>query len=86
MNWNYRLVRHLETCDGNGTELPKECWEVLVELREVYYDEAGNPMGHAAPRLFSETEDGAREVMRMVAEGAAKPMIDWTVGDFRLVD
>ena len=67
MSWNYREVRfkdeHAET-------------EEYYEIKEVFYDTSGKPVGYSDATCGSDTYDGLFKVMSMMQSAHAKPVID----------
>jgi hypothetical protein len=61
--WNYRVVKEKE----NGEE-----W---LEVREVYYDQLGKPMGHCTATVSGETLGEIEIVLDMMAQAFNKPVI-----------
>jgi hypothetical protein len=61
--WNYRIVN--ATIENGGDD-----WYCL---REVYYDDLGKLIGHAAPCLGAEDMDGFKDVWHMVMEALTLP-------------
>jgi hypothetical protein len=61
--WNYRVVKEKE----NGEE-----W---LEVREVYYDQLGKPMGHCTATVGGETLGEIEIVLDMMAQALNKPVI-----------
>ena len=62
MSWNYRVVR-----DDDG-----------LRIFDVYYDEAGNPIGsNATPTyVYGETVEDLREQMNLMLEALALPILE----------
>ena len=67
MSWNYRVVRfkdeHADT-------------EEYYEIKEVFYDTAGKPVGYSDATCGSDTYDGLFKVMGMMQSAHAKFVID----------
>jgi len=70
-SWNHRVVDMSTENDGDP----------LVELREVFYDRNGIPVGHGGPSVMSETMEGLREVVDRMKEALDQPVL--TPEDFR---
>jgi hypothetical protein len=64
-HWNFRLV---DLSDENGDE-------PYIELREVFYDDEGVPIGHGSPAIGSESVESMREVMRWHTLALDKPVM-----------
>jgi len=62
MTWNLRLV-------NMGGEEP---W---VELREVFYDEIGKPIGHTTALVSGETVEEVKFYLSKAIEGLDKPIL-----------
>ena len=69
MTWNYRVIK---TTDGDNP------W---YEIREVYYDQVGKPMGHCSATAGGETVDEIKECMKMMESALTKAVIKDT--DFK---
>jgi len=63
--WNFRLI---DLSDENGGE-------PYIELREVFYDDEGVPIGHGSPAIGAESVESMREVMRWHALALDKPVM-----------
>ena len=72
-SWQNRLVKITHTHTGVSGKVLKE---TLVELKEVHFNAAGEVICYVDPCLFSEDEEGAREVVGWLAEAAKLPVID----------
>ena len=62
--WNYRVVK-FKTED-----------EEYYEIKEVFYDTSGKPVGYSDATCGSDTYDGLYKVMGMMQSAHAKPVID----------
>ena len=71
MHWNHRVVDMSTENDGDP----------LVELREVFYDRNGIPVGHGGPSVMSETMEGLREVVDRMKKAIDQPVL--TPEDFK---
>ena len=63
--WNYRLVQWQNDDDN----------EEFIELREVYYDAKGLPVGHCAATIAGETIKELHDVMDMMRIAFTKPVL-----------
>ena len=70
MTWNLRLV-NLE--DDDFPENP------YVEIREVYYDQLGKPLGHCLATMGGEDVTEIRQYLTWALEALDKPVL--TFGD-----
>ena len=61
--WNYRAVKF------------KEDEEEYLEIREVYYDTLGNPMGHCSATVSGETLGELETVLQMMSSALGKTVI-----------
>ena len=63
MSWNFRLVRD----------------EEVVTLREVYYDDAGNPemMTTGEIKIFCDIGEDVSWYQKHMAEGILKPVLEY---------
>ena len=62
--WNYRVVRF----NDEGEE--------YYEIKEVFYDSSGEPVGYSDAVIGSESYDGLFKVSEMIQSAHAKPVID----------
>jgi hypothetical protein len=62
--WNYRIVKYIDED------------EELFELREVYYDQLGKPMGHCSSKLIGDTAEELQSVLDMMSEGCSRPIFN----------
>jgi len=70
MTWNLRLVELVE----------EECQDDLyIEVREVYYDQLGKPLGHCRATMGGETAEEIRRYLNWALEALDKPVL--TFGD-----
>lgn len=65
MNWNFRFVR---ICNEDNEE--------YIELREVFYDESGKPMGHGAAFVMCDDQNGLPELMNRILLASKRPILD----------
>lgn len=65
MHWNHRVVKTVES-DGL----------TYFMLREVYYDDEGNPDSHGHPFMHAETLDGLRMLATQLTEALDKPILE----------
>jgi len=66
MTWNLRLV-HLDDPDLPG--------QPYIEVREVYYDSMGKPMGHTVATVGGETVDELKQYCQWILESLNKPIL-----------
>lgn len=66
MSWNYRVVR-FKAEEETGA---------YYEIKEVFYDTAGKPVGYSDATCGADTYDGLFKVMGMMQSAHAKPVID----------
>ena len=71
MHWNYRLV---EMTDNRWLD---EKW---IEVREVYYNEDNEPVGHANANVSGNYLEDVREQLKLMGECLGKPLL--TAGEF----
>jgi hypothetical protein len=70
MTWNLRLVEIVaEECQD----------ERYIEIREVYYDQLGKPLGHCRATSGGETIKDVRQYLTWSLEALDKPIL--TFGD-----
>lgn len=70
MHWNYRVVFMEDDRWGDQ-------W---TELREVFYNEKGEPVGHSATTVMGDDLDEVVECLRLMGEATDKPVL--RAGDF----
>lgn len=63
--WNYRVVNHKDD----------ETQEEYLEIREVYYDTLGKPMGHCSATVGGETLGELETVLQMMSSALEKAII-----------
>ena len=63
MTWNYRVVRFKTDNEETGE---------YYEIKEVFYDTYGNPVGYSDATCGSDTYDGLFKVMGMMQSAHAK--------------
>ena len=63
--WNYRVIK---TKDD-------ETQEEYLEIREVYYDQLGKPMGHCSATVGGETLGELETVLQMMSSALGKAVI-----------
>ena len=66
MTWNLRLV---EMVGGECQD------EQYIEIREVYYDQLGNPMGHCQATSSGENIEEIRQYLTWSLEALDKPVL-----------
>jgi len=64
--WNHRIVRTIEQ-DGP-----------MLHLKEVHYDEAGNPVGFSNVFMMGESMDEMKLLIDRLATGIKQPILDET--------
>lgn len=69
MSWNYRVVRF------KGENLISDTGE-YYEIKEVFYDPSGKPVGYSDATCGADTYDGLFKVMGMMQSAHAKPVLD----------
>ncbi len=70
MTWNLRLVKM------KSEEFPDEDY---IEIREVYYDQLGKPIGHCQATIGGENIAEIREYIEWAIDCLDKPVL--TFGD-----
>jgi hypothetical protein len=70
MTWNLRLV------NMTSEEFPDEDY---IEIREVYYDQMGKPLGHSTATLGGQDKDEIQTYLKWAMEALDKPVL--TFGD-----
>jgi hypothetical protein len=66
MTWNLRLVEMVE----------EECQDDLyIEIREVYYDQLGKPLGHCRATSGGENVEEVRQYLTWALEALDKPIL-----------
>jgi hypothetical protein len=66
MTWNLRLVS-MEDEDFPG--------EPYVEIREVYYDQIGKPLGHCLAAMGGKDATEIKQYLRWAIEALDKPVV-----------
>ena len=64
-SWNHRVVVMTEENDGDP----------LFEVREVFYNQDGVPVGHGEPSVMSETMEGLAKLLDRLQEALAQPVL-----------
>jgi hypothetical protein len=64
MSWNLRLV--------NITENPEESY---IEIREVFYDALGKPLGHTTATISGENSEEIETYLKWALEALGKPVL-----------
>lgn len=67
MSWNYRVVRFKDDL---------EYTEEYYEIKEVFYDNLGKPVGYSDANCGADTYEGLFECMSMMQAAHAKPVLD----------
>jgi hypothetical protein len=65
MSWNYRVI------EFEGTEGDK-----YFEIKEVFYDTSGKPVGYSNAVCGADTYEGLFKCMSMMQAAHAKPVIE----------
>jgi hypothetical protein len=65
MTWNLRLVN---MSDGS---------EPYVEIREVYYDQIGKPLGHSAATMGGEDSNEIKTYLEWANQALSKPILNF---------
>ena len=65
MNWNHRVVDM--TSENAG--------DPLFEIREVFYNRDGVPVGHGEPSVMSETMEGLLKVLDRMKDALEQPVL-----------
>jgi hypothetical protein len=66
MTWNLRLVEMVE----------EECQDDLyIEVREVFYDNLGKPLGHTRATMGGEDVEEVRRYLTWALEALDKPVL-----------
>ena len=63
--WNYRVIKFKE----------EETKEEFLEIREVYYDTLGKPMGYCNTTIVGETLGELESVLQMMTLALSKPIL-----------
>jgi len=66
MTWNLRLV------DMKDPEYPDQNY---VEIREVFYDTMGKPMGHTTATFGGENKQDIKQYLEWALEALEKPVL-----------
>lgn len=66
MTWNLRLV---EMSDPDYPENP------YIEIREVFYDQVGKPLGHTGATIGGENLEEIRQYLMWALDALDKPVI-----------
>jgi hypothetical protein len=69
VSWNYRVVRF------SGENLVSDT-EEYFEIKEVFYDNNGKPVGYSDANCGADTYDGLFKVMGMMQSAHAKPVLN----------
>jgi hypothetical protein len=71
MSWNYRIIRFKDEPNWSDNETGE-----YYEIKEVFYNTVGKPVGYSDATCGSDTYDGLFKVMGMMQSAHAKPVID----------
>ena len=63
--WNYRVVKCTDESEG----------EEWLEIREVYYDQLGKPMGHCTATVGGESLAEVEIVLGMMAQSLSRAVL-----------
>lgn len=63
--WNYRVVKTKD----------EETKEEFLEIREVYYDQLGKPMGHCGATITGDTLEEIESVLQMMSQSVKKAIV-----------
>jgi tetrahydromethanopterin S-methyltransferase subunit H len=66
MTWNLRLV------NMTSEEFPDEDY---IEVREVYYDQMGKPMGHCVATMGGQDKEEIKTYLKWAMEALDKPAL-----------
>jgi hypothetical protein len=66
MTWNLRLV------NMSDPEYPNDPY---VEIREVYYDQVGKPLGHSTATMGGENKEEIKRYLEWALEALEKPVL-----------
>jgi len=66
MTWNLRLV------DMSNEEYPDDPY---IEIREVFYDQLGKPLGHTIATVSGENAEEIRQYLTWALEALDKPIL-----------
>jgi hypothetical protein len=64
MTWNLRLVNMAEIHD-----------EPYIEIREVFYDQVGKPLGHTTATVGGEDKTEIKQYLEWALEALEKPVL-----------
>ena len=71
MTWNLRLVRMFDEFEQ----------EKYIEIREVYYDEEGEPYGHCEAAMCGENVEDLKTYVEWSLEAFKKPILEFKNDD-----
>lgn len=66
MTWNLRLV------DLTDPEYPDDEY---IEIREVFYDSMGKPLGHTAATMGGADRDEIKQYLKWALEALDRPLV-----------
>jgi tetrahydromethanopterin S-methyltransferase subunit H len=66
MTWNLRLVNMADPA------CPDDPW---IEIREVFYDQVGKPLGHTSAPISGETKEEVATYLQWALEALDKPIL-----------
>jgi len=64
MTWNLRLINMTEISD-----------DPYIEVREVFYDQLGKPLGHTTATMSGETKEEIKAYLQWALEALEKPVL-----------
>jgi len=67
MSWNYRVVRF---------KAEEQETEEYYEIKEVFYDSLGKPVGYCDANCAADTYEGLFKCMSMMQSAHAKPVLN----------
>jgi len=70
MSWNYRIVRFKDEPESYSET------REYYEIKEVFYDTDGKPVGYSNATLSADTYDGLFKIAGMMQSAHAKPVLD----------
>ena len=71
MTWNLRAVKMFDEFEQ----------EKYIEIREVYYDDDGEPMGHCEAAMCGESLDDLQTYVEWALEALKKPVLEFKEQD-----
>jgi hypothetical protein len=71
MTWNLRVVRTLD----------EDLLEKVLEIREVYYDDNGDVMGHCIAAMAGDDIEDLKTYLEWALDSLKKPILEFTDDD-----